>query len=416
MSANPRASLTVTSPPATITPGRAETVTVMIVNQGGMADDFRLGVRGIEPSWVTFRPPSLSLGPGEQGTIDVLVQLPPTAPPSTSAPVLRLSARSTGTTIAETPLTTGMVGQPVTMNNMATPAIGGTVAGQAGAARSGAPRWLLPLLAVGTLACVGILALGGFAYLRFTAPEPTATIRVVRLTGTVPVAARGTANPSAAPTDTTASAITPTVPVGASTAPTAAAPIGVASPSSAPTPVLLNPSSAPSSVPSIAPSSAPTLVIPTAAPSLTVVAQPAAPTPLVTPVGTAQPTAPAPTGVAVATRAALQTQATLIGAADHVRGVSWSPDGTRLATASDDGKVRFYSAAGALLMTLSGHAAGVTSVAWSPDGRTIASGSDDGTIRLWDTDGTLRKVLTGHDGYVTSLSWAPDSSGLASGS
>lgn len=390
MSASPRASLTVTTPPVALVPGRSETVTVMVVNQGGQAEEFRLGVRGIEPGWVTFRPPSLSLGPGEQGTIAVLVQPPPTAAPSTVAPVLRLSARSTGMTVAETPLTTAMAGQAVTMNNLATPTIGGAAAAQAGAARSGSPRWLLPLLAVGTLVCLGLLALGGVAYFRSAAPEPTVTVRVVRLTATVPVAARGTANPGTVPTDTTASAITPVATVAGASVPGSAVAGGGASPAPAFSPFSPSPSSAP--------------------------VQPIASTQPVTPVSTAQPTAPVPTGVPAATRAALQTQATLIGHTDHVRGVTWSPDGIRLATASDDGKVRLYSAAGALQMTLSGHTAGVTSIAWSPDGRTIASGSDDGTVRLWNVDGSLRKVLTGHDGYVTSLSWAPDSSGLASGS
>jgi len=192
MSANPRASMTVTSPPVTLVPGRAEIVTVSVVNQGMQPDDFRLGVRGIEPGWVTFRPPSLSLGPGEQGTIEVLVQPLPTAALGATVPVLRLSARSSGTTIAEAPLTTSMTGQAVTMHNMMTPAIGGAAAGtKAGAARSGVLRWLLPLLLVGALACVGVVAAGGVLYVRGTASQPTATLRVVRPTATIPVAVGG---------------------------------------------------------------------------------------------------------------------------------------------------------------------------------------------------------------------------------
>jgi len=227
MSASPRATLTVTSPPVALVPGRSETVTASIVNQGMQTEDFRLGVRGIEPGWVTFRPPSLSLGPGEQGTIAVLVQPPPTAAPITIAPVLRLSARSTGMTVAEAPLTAAMVGQAATVNDMATPAIGGTVpAAQAGAARGGAPRWLLPLLAVGALACLGLLALGGVAYFRSTALDPTVTIRAVRLTATVPVSARGTANPGIVPTDTTTSVITPSTTMSGTTVSGSAVPVG----------------------------------------------------------------------------------------------------------------------------------------------------------------------------------------------
>ena len=195
MSANPRASMTVTSPPVSLSPGRAENVTVSIVNHGLQPDDFRLGVRGIEPAWVTFRPPTLALGPGEQGTITAVVQPPPNAVLSGAAPVLRLTARSSGTTIAEAPLATSMTGQAVTMNNMMTPAIGGAAGAPGGAARGGVARWLLPLFLVGALACVGILAVGGFLYARGTASTPTATIFVVRLTATVPALAGGTGEP-----------------------------------------------------------------------------------------------------------------------------------------------------------------------------------------------------------------------------
>ena len=65
--------------------------------------------------------------------------------------------------------------------------------------------------------------------------------------------------------------------------------------------------------------------------------------------------------------------------------MAWSPDGTRLATASDDETVRLWDpTTGQTTATLTGHTDRVNAVAWSPDGTRLATASDDGTVRLWD--------------------------------
>ena len=64
---------------------------------------------------------------------------------------------------------------------------------------------------------------------------------------------------------------------------------------------------------------------------------------------------------------------------------AFSPDGNRIATASDDLLARiYYSADGRLLAPLAGHGKAVTSVEFDPSGRTIVTGSSDGTARLWE--------------------------------
>ncbi|MCP4545583.1 MAG: hypothetical protein GY835_03825, partial [bacterium] len=65
---------------------------------------------------------------------------------------------------------------------------------------------------------------------------------------------------------------------------------------------------------------------------------------------------------------------------------------------------------GAEILTFSGHTADVEGVAWSPDGSRIVTASSDGTAKVWDaTTGEEIITLLGHTSAVIRVAWSPSS-------
>ena len=112
--------------------------------------------------------------------------------------------------------------------------------------------------------------------------------------------------------------------------------------------------------------------------------------------------------------------ATLEGHLDAVLSVSFSPDSTTLASGSGDRTVRLWDVASREeIATLEGHLGAVTSVAFSPNGALLASagGWGDPTVRLWNVASREEiATLEGHLGAVTSVAFSPNGALLASGS
>lgn len=127
----------------------------------------------------------------------------------------------------------------------------------------------------------------------------------------------------------------------------------------------------------------------------------------------------------------LENLATLKGHEDRVWCVSWSPNGKLLASCGGDHEVRIWSKANDLLDENSksnqwkcicklseGHTRTIRWVSWSPDGSKIATASFDTSIIIWkrkdNNEFEMIANLEGHENEVKCVSWSSDGSYLAS--
>jgi WD40 repeat protein/serine/threonine protein kinase len=99
----------------------------------------------------------------------------------------------------------------------------------------------------------------------------------------------------------------------------------------------------------------------------------------------------------------------LAGHDDQIHDVAFSPDGTRLVTASEDRTARVWdTATGALLHTLEGHDCGVRRTLFTRDGQSVLTFAIDGTARRWSAaTGQLEWTFLGHRDGIWSAQLDP---------
>ncbi|MFB7280633.1 WD40 repeat domain-containing serine/threonine protein kinase [Streptomyces hydrogenans] len=109
----------------------------------------------------------------------------------------------------------------------------------------------------------------------------------------------------------------------------------------------------------------------------------------------------------------------LMGPADTVRTLAFSPDGRLLAAGGHDTRVQLWElddGAQTPARVFEGHEGAVYALCFSPDGRALAAAGQDGTTRVWDVaTGRATAVLNDPHGAVHAVAFAPDGATLATG-
>jgi WD40 repeat protein len=86
----------------------------------------------------------------------------------------------------------------------------------------------------------------------------------------------------------------------------------------------------------------------------------------------------------------------------------FSPDGTRILTASYDGTAKLWNLEGKLLAELKKHNNVISRALFSADGQRIITASWDNTAKVWDLQGNLLADLNKHEHRVNSAVFSPD--------
>jgi WD40 repeat protein len=102
----------------------------------------------------------------------------------------------------------------------------------------------------------------------------------------------------------------------------------------------------------------------------------------------------------------------------------WSPDGKRIASGGGDATIQVWDVTtGSVLFTrrklvdnsISSTYNAVLALAWSPDGKRVASGGQDTTVQIWDADnGNTLFIYAKHSLFVNSVAWEPSGTRIAS--
>ncbi|TLD18062.1 hypothetical protein PspLS_10519 [Pyricularia sp. CBS 133598] len=109
--------------------------------------------------------------------------------------------------------------------------------------------------------------------------------------------------------------------------------------------------------------------------------------------------------------------ARMIGHQKQVNHVTFSPDGSMIASAGWDNATKLWNARdGKFINTLRGHVAPVYQCSFSADSRLLVTASKDTTLKVWNVrTGKLATDLPGHEDEVYGVDWSPDGQRVGSG-
>ena len=93
----------------------------------------------------------------------------------------------------------------------------------------------------------------------------------------------------------------------------------------------------------------------------------------------------------------------------HIQGIAFSPDGKKIASAAQDGRVVLHDlSTGKKLRSFGGESLYAYSVAFAPDGKTLAAGVGAQQVCVWEEHtGKLIRQFQGADGAVRYLVFSP---------
>lgn len=99
----------------------------------------------------------------------------------------------------------------------------------------------------------------------------------------------------------------------------------------------------------------------------------------------------------------------------RIMAVLFSPDGSRIYSASQDGTLKIWNTTGEMLHLLNAHVGRIFGLELSNEGQTLVSGGEDRRILLWDAEtGDLQREIAGHADHVSALAFTEDGRSLVS--
>jgi WD40 repeat protein len=101
--------------------------------------------------------------------------------------------------------------------------------------------------------------------------------------------------------------------------------------------------------------------------------------------------------------------------AGPITALATSPDGSLVASSSDDGSVRIWNAGDLTPHTdpLGPYRGGAKKVVFTPNGERVVAVAGDGTVRIWGIDGNEGPTIAASDDVLWSIAVSPDGSMLA---